>query len=61
MTPPGGRDADLAHELRQRALFDIEDPSSDSGERWILAMPGGAVSKVDVTEYDDGVGLPESH
>ncbi|GLE58664.1 hypothetical protein BKG83_20600 [Mycobacteroides chelonae] len=47
----------IARELRQRVLFDIEDPSTASGERWILAMPDGAVSTVDIVEYEDGVGL----
>ncbi|MFD6198104.1 hypothetical protein ACFWE3_15550 [Mycobacteriaceae bacterium NPDC060252] len=50
----------IAHELRQRVLFDIEDPSTESGERWILAIPGGAASTVDVVEYEDGVGLAGS-
>ncbi|ORB50594.1 hypothetical protein BST43_21900 [Mycobacteroides saopaulense] len=48
----------IAHELRQRVLYDVEDPSADTGERWILATPGGAIATVDVTEYEDGVGLP---
>lgn len=50
----------IAHELRQRVLFDIEDPSAESGERWILATPGGAASTVGVVEYEDGVGLAGS-
>lgn len=50
----------IAHALRQRVLFDVEDPAEDSGERWILAAPGGTVSTVHVVEYDDGVGLAES-
>ncbi|WP_078326604.1 hypothetical protein [Mycobacteroides salmoniphilum] len=50
----------IAHELRQRVLFDIDDASADSGERWILATPDGAASTVDVVEYEDGVGLAGS-
>ncbi|WP_078310873.1 MULTISPECIES: hypothetical protein [unclassified Mycobacterium] len=50
----------IAHELRQRVLFDIEDAGADSGERWILATPGGAASTVDIVEYEDGVGLAGS-
>ncbi|MUM17148.1 MULTISPECIES: hypothetical protein [unclassified Mycobacteroides] len=48
----------IADELRQRVIFDVEDANAESGERWILATPGGTVAEVDVVEYDDGVGLP---
>ncbi|MBA0044830.1 hypothetical protein [Mycobacteroides sp. LB1] len=50
----------IARELGQRVLFDIEDPTADSGERWILATPDDTISTVDVVEYDDGVGLSGS-
>lgn len=50
----------IARELRQRVLFDVEDPGAETGERWILAAPDGAISTVDVVEYEDGVGLAGS-
>lgn len=50
----------IARELRQRVLFDVEDPLSASGERWMLATPDGTLSTVDVVEYDDGVGLAQA-
>ncbi|MEU2663901.1 hypothetical protein [Micromonospora sp. NBC_01740] len=33
---------DIARELRQRVLLDVEDPAAVSGERWMLATPDGA-------------------
>ena len=47
----------IARELRQRVLIDVEDPAAAFGERWILATPDGALSTVDVQEYDEGIGL----
>lgn len=47
----------IARELRWRVLFDEADPAAASGERWILATPEGALSTVDIREYDDGIGL----
>jgi hypothetical protein len=46
-----------AKELQQQVLFDVEDPSAPSAERWILAMPSGASKAVQVQEYENGVGL----
>lgn len=51
---------DIARELRQRVLFDVEDSAAASGERWMLATPDGALLTVDVREYDDGVGLAQA-
>jgi hypothetical protein len=49
----------LAKELQQQVLFDVEDPAAPSGEQWILAMPNGTIKTVAVLEYENGVGLKD--